>query len=106
METESMPGDVRLNNGLGAWLLIETAPKETELLVGRWVNNEWRVCQSGFYFDDGDERHGEPAHWFWHCDWDKGGVTSGEGPTHWMTLPAAPNASFSGGRRPSVASDS
>lgn len=72
------------------WQPIATAPKETELLVGRFVNDEWRICQSGFYFDAGNEREGEPAYWFWHCDWDNGSVTDNEGPTHWMPLPAEP----------------
>lgn len=73
------------------WLPIETAPKETELLVGRFVNNEWRICQSGYYFDGGNAREGEPSYWYWHCDWDNGGVTDSEGPTHWMPLPEPPN---------------
>lgn len=72
------------------WLPIETAPKEQELLVGRYVNGEWRVCQSGYYFDSGNEMEGEPSCWYWHCDWDNGGVTDDEGPTHWMLLPPAP----------------
>ncbi len=72
------------------WRDIETAPKETELLVGRMVNDDWRICQSGFYFDAGNDMAGESAYWYWHCDWDNGGVTDGEGPTHWMPLPAAP----------------
>lgn len=74
----------------GPWQPITTAPRETELLVGRYVNDEWRICQSGLYFDAGNELEGEPSCWFWHCDWDNGGVTDNEGPTHWMLLPAAP----------------
>lgn len=30
-----------------AWQPIETAPREVELLVGQFVNDEWRICQSG-----------------------------------------------------------
>ena len=72
------------------WQPIETAPRETELLVGRWINADWRLCQSGLYFDEGNEREGEPANWYWHCDWDAAGVTDNEGPTHWMPLPQPP----------------
>ena len=82
-----------LTDLLGAWQPIETAPRETELLVGRWVNGDWRICQSGLYFDDGNEREGEPAYWYWYCDWDSGGVTDDEGPTHWMPLPPPPQSS-------------
>ena len=86
---QKLPVVVESLRGNG-WQPITTAPKETELLVGRNVNGEWRICQSGFYFDAGNEREGEPAYWFWHCDWDNGGVTENEGPTHWMPLPAGP----------------
>jgi hypothetical protein len=73
-----------------SWEPIDTAPREKELLVGRWVNNEWRICQSGYYFDAGNEYEGEPAYWFWCSDWDAGGVTDNEGPTHWQELPEPP----------------
>ena len=72
------------------WKPIKTAPYNTELLVGRWVNGDWRICQSGFYFDEGSEHHGEPCYWYWSCDFDNAGVTEGEGPTHWMELPPEP----------------
>lgn len=74
------------------WQPIETAPVETELLVGRFFNDEFRICQSGKYFDEGmNNSNGyEPAHWYWCCDWDAGGVTDDEGPTHWMPLPENP----------------
>lgn len=72
------------------WQPIDTAPKETELLVGKWVGEEWRICQSGYYYDSGNEFEGERPYWYWHCDWDNGGVTDDEGPTHWMPLPEPP----------------
>lgn len=68
------------------WQPIETVPKETEVLVGRWVNDEWRICQSGYYFDPGSEYTGEPSYWYWHCDNDAGGVTD-DHPDAWMPLP-------------------
>lgn len=91
-EPDSEPLRVPLGDVLAAWQPIETAPRGMELLVGRWVNNDWRICQSGLYFDSGNEREGEPACWYWHCDWDNGGVTDSEGPTHWMALPAPPQS--------------
>lgn len=73
-----------------AWLPIKTAPRDTNMLVGRFVGDEWRICQSIFFFDSGNELDGEPSCWCWACDFDSGGVTDDEGPSHWMPLPAAP----------------
>jgi len=67
-------------------------PNSTEVLVGRWVRDEWRICQSGFYFDQGNEMEGELSSWYWCCDFDRGGVTDDEGPSHWMPLPIPPKA--------------
>lgn len=77
---------------LSDWRPIETAPLETELLVGKFMNNEWRICQSGKYYDAGmNNPNGyERPHWYWCSDWDLGGVTDGDGPTHWMPLPPEP----------------
>lgn len=72
-----------------SWKPINTAPKETEIWVGKWVNNEWRTCQSGLYFDQGRDDEG-PPYWFWASDWDMGGVTDNEGPSHWMEIPPPP----------------
>lgn len=76
----------------GEWQPIETAPKETEILVGRYVDKEWRICQSGHYYEPGNYLENEPPGWFWSCDWDNGSVTDDEGPTHWMPLPEPPHA--------------
>lgn len=74
------------------WKPISSAPKETEILVGRHVDGEWRICQSGMYHDAGmNSPNGyEPSYWYWCCDWDNGGVTDDEGPSHWMELPEPP----------------
>jgi len=72
------------------WRPIETAPRETEVLVGRWCGGEWRICQSGLHYDSGNAMAGEPpGGWYWHSDWDNGGVT--EEPDAWMPLPSAPS---------------
>jgi len=70
------------------WQPIETAPKDTELLVGKIVDGEWRICQSGFYTDR--EHRDEDYYWHWYCDFDPGGITDDEGPSHWMPLPEPP----------------
>ncbi len=74
------------------WQPIETAPKKTEILVGRFRNKKWIFCQSGFYYDAGDWEGSEKPYWYWHCDHDKNGVTD-EDPTHWMPLPEPPDVS-------------
>lgn len=79
-----------MNTEIDPWRPIAEAPRSTELLVGRYVNGEWRICQSGYYFDKGNEREGEQSYWYWHCDWDNGGVTDGDGPSHFMELPPEP----------------
>lgn len=73
-----------------AWQPIETAPKdETEILVGKYINGEWRVCQSAWCHFPGHDNHVqgyEPDVWWWHIDADWGGITDDEGPAHWMPL--------------------
>ena len=73
------------------WQPISTAPNETELLVGKWVNDEWRICQSSRHYDEGSYMDNEPAYWYWASDWDNGGVTDDEGPSHWQPLPPPPS---------------
>ena len=70
------------------WQPINTAPRETEVLVGRWRGDTFHICQSGHYHDDGDPYTGEPAYWYWHCDNDTQGIT--DDPEFWMPLPPAP----------------
>ena len=90
MKDQDLPGAIGSNDLLERWQPIETAPREVELLVGRWVHGHWLICQSGFYFDSGNDMAGEPAYWYWASDYDGGNVTDGEGPTHWVPLPAPP----------------
>ena len=75
------------------WQPIKTAPRETELLVGKFVNGEWRICQSSYCFDIEFDIEDETSYWYWHCDFDKDGVVTDDlGPTHWMPLPVPPSA--------------
>lgn len=71
------------------WKPIDTAPRETEILIGRWNDRGvWQFCQSGYYFDAGNDLEGEPSYWYWHCDCDTCGVS--EDPQFWMPLPPPP----------------
>lgn len=75
---------------MSAWRDISTAPKDgTELLIGRWVNGEWRVCQAAWTHFPGHDNHVqgyEPDVWWWNEDADWGGITDDEGPSHWQPL--------------------
>lgn len=76
------------------WQPIETAPKDgTEVLLGKWVNDEWRVCQAAWCYFPGHDNHVqgyESSVWWWNGDADWGGITEDEGPTHWAPLSAPP----------------
>ena len=79
-ENEGTMGPSELSAGLGAWLPIETAPKQGQGFLaasGGWIT----VCCWNKYRDD------------WCCS--APGYPpypSDETPTHWMPLPDAPNA--------------
>ncbi len=72
------------------WQPIKTAPRNKDLWVGRFVNNEWRMCVSGLYYDSGNIVDGDFPYWYWSTDYDSCGATDDEGPTHWMPLPKPP----------------
>lgn len=72
------------------WQDIETAPKNTEVLVCRYVGDEWRMGQSGLYFDVGDHYYGEPGYWYWSNDNCQDCLVEDEGPDYWMPLPPPP----------------
>lgn len=78
------------------WRPISSAPKNTELLVGRFLNNGWHICQSGLYYDAGCPFEGETGYWYWSIDHDADSVTVDEGPSHWM--PPSPAACTGGAR--------
>jgi len=75
-----------------SWKPISTAPKEQEILVAKYMRGEWRMCQSGHYFDRGNIMLGHNPHWYWSSDWDNGGITDDEGPSHWMERPEMPKS--------------
>lgn len=82
-----------------AWQPIKFAPRDatptengTEILIGKYVGDEWRVCQASWCFFPGRNDPGgyEPDVWWWNSDADWGGITDDEGPTHWQPLPTPP----------------
>lgn len=71
------------------WQTIDSAPHDgTEIIIGAWVNGEWRICQSSYQCDAGINTPDayEPSYWYWACDADWGGITDFPNPTHWMPL--------------------
>ena len=70
-----------------AWQPIETAPRETWILVGGWEGDHFTIAESMSFLEYGNEMEGEPrGPWLvWASDYHPP-----EEPTHWMPLPAAP----------------
>lgn len=83
---------IKPDNG---WFDIETAPWETQILVGRWQtigdrDPEFIFCESGKYHDAGNEMEGEAAYDFWSTDDDPKGVVDSDEPDVWQPLPKPP----------------
>ena len=114
METESMPGNVRLNNGLGAWVPVtERMPDSGCVVLAcytkragklRVIRAEWvaaKTQESGGdsdigEYDEATDTYYDPQGWYERIDnWDDGfsavGVSEGE-VTHWMHLPDPPQS--------------
>lgn len=71
------------------WQPIATAPRETEVLIGAWIDGEFKWGRSVRFYDSGNEREGEPAcGWVWSIDDCSDSVA--ENPTCWMPAPSAP----------------
>lgn len=89
MDDQKTPaGLVRPNDGLGAWQPIETAPRDgTEVLVCRVYEGGKAEYAVAHNYDDGNG---------WRDMGDMGwaGMTHDDEnqPTHWMPLPAHPEA--------------
>ena len=103
-ETEGMGAASELSAGLGAWMPIETAPKDgTRILVGGKSPNGNRgydaVGQAYWrreikYAED-SPRCDEPEGFYWASDNTRSGQCAWY-VTHWMPLPEAPNAKVTG----------
>jgi len=72
------------------WFPIETAPWETDVLVGRWSDDKFIFCQSSQEHDPGNEFEGEAAYDYWATDDDTFGVMDDSMPDVWRPLPAPP----------------
>lgn len=74
---------------LAGWQPIETAPKDTEVFIGAFVDEEFHFGRSVFFYEQGNEFEGETwSGWVWSIDDCSESVA--EHPTHWMPIPAAP----------------
>jgi hypothetical protein len=74
-----------MSDGFTFWQPIETAPKETSILIARFSTEP--ACYRVAYYDDAanpypwhveDAAQGFNHHWQW--------------PTHWMPLPSPPES--------------
>ena len=71
------------------WQPIKTAPYGEEVLIGRFVGEEFRFGRSMFFYLEGNPYTGEGASgWVWSTD--DVSETIADDPTHWMPLPAPP----------------
>lgn len=74
------------------YLAIDESSKDgTTVIIGKWVNGEWRVCEAAWSFFPGNYMENEPDYWWWNRDADWGGITDDEGPTHYFRPPTPPS---------------
>jgi len=72
-----------------AWYPIATAPAETEVFIGAYIDGEWKFGRSVLFYEQANEFAGETfSGWVWAVDDCDTSVT--EEPTHWMPLPPPP----------------
>ena len=89
-KSEGSGGPSVLSAGLGAWLPIETAPKDRNILLwGQYWSDEQGLMPTPL-FGAWNGRTGR-----WECAWM---YWFGVRPTHWMEIPKAPNATKLTGR--------
>ena len=71
------------------WRDIETAPKETEIFIGRFIDGKFRFCRSALIYEHANEFAGETwSGWLWSIDDCNDSIA--DCPTHWMLLPKPP----------------
>jgi len=72
-----------------AWYPVATAPAETEVFIGAYIDGEWKFGRSVLFYEQANEFAGETfSGWVWAVDDCDTSVT--EEPTHWMPLPPPP----------------
>ncbi len=82
----------RAHNPMPGWRPISTAPKDGTVFLG-WSEREWfaqPICWERPNCDDGSHP-GEPNEWV-YADFDLHARTGVVSPTHWMPIPAPPEA--------------
>lgn len=73
------------------WRPIETVPKETEVLIGAFIDGKFKWGRSELFYEHANELEGETfSGWVWSIDYVSDSVA--ESPTHWQPLPPAPEA--------------
>ena len=71
------------------WRDIETAPKETEIFIGRFIDGKFRFGRSELIYEHANEFAGETwSGWLWSIDDCNDSIA--DCPTHWMPLPKPP----------------
>ena len=73
------------------WRPIATVPKETEVLIGAFIDGKFKWGRSELFYEHANELEGETfSGWVWSIDYVSDSVA--ESPTHWQPLPPAPEA--------------
>jgi hypothetical protein len=68
------------------WQPIETAPRETLIFIGGFIDGKFKFGKSEMFYEQANEFAGETfSGWVWSED-----EFCIQEPTHWMPLPAAP----------------
>ena len=71
------------------WRTIDSAPRETEVFIGCYIDGVFKFGRSEMFYEQANEPAGETfSGWGWSVDYCNDSVA--EMPTHWMPLPAAP----------------
>lgn len=71
------------------WQPIETAPKETEVFIGRFIDDKFKFGRSELFYEQSNVFAGETfSGWVWSEDECSSTIT--EDPTHWMPTPKPP----------------
>lgn len=77
------------------WMPIETAPTDTEILIGAFIDGEWHWGRSVRFYESANEFEGETfSGWVWSIDDVSESVA--ESPTHWRNQPLPPAPSVNG----------
>ena len=71
------------------WLPIESAPKETEVFIGAFVDDVFKFGKAELFYEQGNVFEGETfSGWVWSVDDCSESVA--EQPSYWMPLPTPP----------------